>query len=74
MKDNILKNWNAWRIIRLILSIVFFVAGITNADYFLVAGGIFILFQAVFNTGCCATGNCSDGSCEVKYEKVRVKD
>lgn len=74
MKETILKNWNVWRIIRLILSIVVVIAGITNADNFLVAGGVFILFQSVFNTGCCATGNCSDDSCEVKYEKVKVKD
>ncbi len=74
MKDVIFKNWNTWRFIRLGLSLVFVSAGIINADYFLVAGGIFILFQSLFNTGCCATGNCSDGSCEVKYEKVKVKN
>lgn len=74
MKEMIFKNWNAWRVIRLVLSIIFVVAGFMNADYFLVAGGVFILFQSVFNTGCCATGNCSDGSCEVKYEKVKIKN
>lgn len=73
MKELILNNWNAWRIIRMVLSIVFIVAGFMNLDYFLVAGGGFIFFQALFNTGCCAAGNCSDGSCEVKYEKVKSK-
>ena len=73
MKNMILNNWNAWRIIRLVLSIVFVVAGFMNTDYFLAAGGGFIFFQALFNTGCCAMGNCADGSCEVKYEKVKSK-
>ena len=73
MKEVLISNWNAWRIIRLILSVVFIAAGFMNADYFLVAGGGFILFQALFNTGCCAVGNCADGSCEVKYEKVKSK-
>lgn len=71
MKEAVLKNWNAWRIIRLALSVIFVIAGIVNADYFLVAGGIFVMFQAVFNTGCCATGNCANGSCEIKYEKIK---
>ncbi len=69
MKDIIFKNWNAWRLIRLALSVVFVIAGIVEADYFLIAGGIFIMYQAVFNTGCCSTGNC-----EVNYSKVRIKD
>ena len=73
MKDKFFSNWNAWRIVRLVLSVVFVIAGAVNTDYFLVAGGIFILFQAVFNTGCCATGTCSEGSCEVKYKEVKVK-
>lgn len=67
----ILNNWNAWRIIRLALSVVFLISGFMNSDYFLAAGGGFILFQALFNKGCCAVGNCADGSCEVKYEKVK---
>lgn len=69
MKESFLTNWNAWRVIRLLLSIIFIIAGAVNLDYFLIAGGIFILYQAVFNTGCCAVGNC-----EVNYQKVKVKN
>lgn len=69
MKDRIFKNWNTWRVIRYLLSLVFVISGAMEADYFLLAGGIFIMYQAVFNTGCC-----SSRSCEVKYQTIKVKN
>lgn len=68
MMYKVMSNWNAWRLIRLILSLVFVVYGIIQTDYYLIAGGIFIMYQAVFNTGCCANGNC-----EVNYRELKNK-
>jgi hypothetical protein len=65
MKELILTNWNLWRIVRLVLGVLFVVAGIVNTDYLLAAGGGFVLFQAIFNAGCCSTG----GNCSVNYDK-----
>jgi hypothetical protein len=61
IKARLLSNWNLWRITRLVLSIVFVISGIINLDYILLASGVFLLGQAVFNT--CVT--CVSGNCEI---------
>lgn len=58
MKEIIFTGWNVWRIIRLILAIIFLVAGFWQTDYFLAAGGGFVFMQALFNAGCCTGGHC----------------
>ena len=53
------KNWTAWRIMRVTLSIVFSAIGIIKADYILLAAGAFLMIQALANTCVsCASGNC----------------
>lgn len=61
IKARLLSNWNLWRIIRLVLSIVFIVNGIIILDYILILAGVFLLGQAILNT--CVT--CVSGNCEI---------
>lgn len=68
MKEILLSNWNTWRIIRLILSVIFVVSGIVRSDYFLITAGVFVMYQAVLNAGCCSGGNCN-----IDYSKAKDK-
>lgn len=57
--NNLLKNWDSGRIIRLILSIGLSIYAITSKDYgFFFLAGLFLL-QAVFNLSCCGSGGCA---------------
>lgn len=62
MKQLLVSNWTLWRIIRFVLSIVFIVEGILNADYTLLLGGGFLFIHAIFNV--CSM--CANGSCEIQ--------
>lgn len=61
MKQLLLSNWNLWRVVRLILSIVFIIEGFIKADNILLVGGVFLFAHAILNA--CAT--CVGGSCEI---------
>ncbi|MBL7937593.1 MAG: hypothetical protein JNM51_17450 [Bacteroidia bacterium] len=61
IKQRLSTNWSLWRVIRLVLSVLFIVNGIIAIDYILVLAGVFLLGQAVFNT--CVT--CVSGNCEI---------
>lgn len=60
MKERLLTNWTAWRILRFVLSIVFISIGLIKADYILLAAGVFLMIQALVNTCVtCISGNCA---------------
>jgi len=61
IKARLLSNWSLWRIIRLVLSVLFITSGIIAIDYILILAGAFLLGQAVLNT--CVT--CVSGNCEI---------
>lgn len=61
LKQRLSTNWSLWRIIRLVLSILFIANGIVTIDYILIFAGVFLLGQAIFNT--CVT--CVSGNCEI---------
>lgn len=61
MKELLLKNWTLWRIVRLVLAVVFIVNGIIKADTILLVGGGFLLMHALLN----ACVSCAEGSCEI---------
>lgn len=65
MKERLLNNWSAWRIIRLVLSVALMIIGAFKLDVILVLAGVFLLLQALFNT--CVT--CATGNCEVPQKK-----
>jgi hypothetical protein len=57
--NNLFKNWDSGRIIRLILSIALSIYAIVSKDYgFFFLAGLFLL-QAVFNLSCCGAGGCA---------------
>lgn len=81
LKDRILMNWNAMRILRGVLSLIIVVQAIIYHDTTLaVFGGVFAL-MALFNTGCCAGGACQTsapakntavkGSDDIEFEEVK---
>ncbi len=64
MKNLLLHNWNAWRIVRLGAGLFFTVAGFVDADWMLTAGGVFLIIHALLNL--CVT--CAGGSCRINYK------
>lgn len=71
--NNLLKNWDMIRIIRLVAGIGFGVYAITSQEYlFLILAGMFLV-QAVFNLSCCGAGGCSAGTNQKALYKDEVK-
>ena len=57
--NNLLKNWDVARIIRLVAGVGIGIYAIVSKDYmFLLLAGLF-LFQALLNISCCGAGGCS---------------
>ena len=82
LKMTLLTNWNFMRVIRLVLSLVILVQSIHMHDPLFGMFGAFFLFQALSNTGCCASGNCAtslpdNGNSKtienVEFEEVNTK-
>ena len=55
----IINGWNVMRVIRLALGIAALVQGFLQKENLLVVAGIWILFSALFNVGCCGSGGCT---------------
>lgn len=74
--NRILKNWDASRILRLILGAIIAIYAISSREYgFLILGGFF-LFQAIMNVSCCGASGCytdKDNSKKNIY-KDQIKD
>lgn len=58
-----LKHWTLMRVIRLVIAIGCFVTYYQSREWFVLAIGLLVFIQALFNTGC------SDGTCEVTHQK-----
>lgn len=57
--NNLLKSWDACRIIRLMAGVGVGIYAVVSEDYmFLMLAGLF-LFQALLNISCCGAGGCS---------------
>jgi hypothetical protein len=74
----LLTNWNAMRLLRLVLGIIVIVQGVNNTEVlYLVLGGM-LVFMALANVGCCGTTGCAVNTRktkaieekEVVYEEV----
>jgi len=60
--NNIFRNWNIARIIRLLAGLGLSIYAFTSKEYaFLFLAGLFLL-QAVLNMSCCGTGGCSSSN------------
>lgn len=67
---NIVKNWNAVRLIRLLFSIGFGIYAISIAQYLFLAITIFLLLQVIFyNTlGYCCRAKSYDVNIPINYD------
>ena len=59
VKNRIIKNWNALRLLRLALSLMVLYQALLGYDVFLGIIGVFVLGQTVLNIGCCNSSGCS---------------
>ena len=57
------KNWNIWRIMRLLIGILVIYEAGSNDSFILYMIGAFLVLQAIMNPSC-MTGKCNDGACE----------
>ena len=78
MLDNILKNWNFVRLLRLAMGVFLTVEAIKSGMWLLVAVGVVFVVMPLFNVGCCANGSCNvptsrsnNNSDEVDYEEIK---
>jgi len=56
---NLLRNWDAVRIIRLLIGLAIGVYSVVAGEYvFLILAGLLIV-QALMNVSCCAGGSCA---------------
>jgi hypothetical protein len=64
-----LANWNAMRVLRLVLGVVVMVQGVNNGEaLYFVLGGMLVL-MALANAGYCGAGGCA-----VDTRRNRVKE
>ena len=76
--DNLFKNWNFVRLLRLAMGIFLVVEATQSGMWILVAVGMVFVVMPLFNIGCCAAGNCSvptrnskNNRDEVEYEEIK---
>lgn len=58
MVQNMFKNWNFVRLLRLAMGIFLVVEAVKSGMWFLVAVGAVFVAMPLLNIGCCTTGNC----------------
>ena len=58
LKQRLLTNWHLMRIFRLGIGIWMVIEAITRMDILIGLFGLFFLYQAVANAGCCGVGGC----------------
>ena len=81
MIQNITKNWNIFRILRLALGLFLMTEAIRTGVWFMTIFAAAMIIMPLLNIGCCAGGNCavsdrkSSGSDtdEVEFEEVQSK-
>ena len=78
MVQNIFKNWNFVRLLRLAIGIFLVVEAVKSGMWILVAVAAVFVAMPLLNIGCCATGNCSvrgrhskNINDEVEYEVIK---
>ena len=66
IRYNLFNNWNIIRWIRFAISILIVVQAIQLQDILFGFLGVFFMFQALTNTGCCANNNCATSKENIK--------
>lgn len=59
MKETLLNNWGLMRILRLVMGTLMMYQFYITGDKIVVAIGAVLLYQALFNKGCCANNACA---------------
>jgi hypothetical protein len=78
-KETLFSGWDFMRIIRLGLGIYIAIQAVETLSIISGVFAAFFLLQAITNTGCCGTSNCSvpikkddsDKTEEVEYEEIK---
>lgn len=68
MKERVLSNWGVMRFVRLLIGAGAAVQGIWQKETFLIAAGLFLMFGALLNYGCCGSAGCP-----VSYSKKQTE-
>jgi hypothetical protein len=58
LKNRLITGWGLMRFIRLALALIIIVQAVTSYEILFAVLGGFLLFQAVFNYGCCGASGC----------------
>jgi hypothetical protein len=62
LKYRLLNNWHFMRLLRLGISLFFLASAFDTKDWLIGMFGAFFLYQAVTDTGCCASNGCKTPS------------
>ncbi|MDX1544845.1 MAG: hypothetical protein R3214_12955 [Christiangramia sp.] len=65
MKDRLLKGWNIWRIIYLVIGLAMIIQAASYDQWIGILLGIYMTAMGMFGFGC-AGGNCANGSCSIQ--------
>jgi hypothetical protein len=79
IKETLLSDWNFMRILRLGLGIYISVQAVETQSMISMIFAVFLLFQAITNTGCCGSNGCSvsikknnsDKTEKIEYDEVK---
>lgn len=79
IRETLLTDWNLMRILRLGLGIYVSVQAVETQSMISAIFAVFLLFQALSNTGCCGSNGCavpikksnSSKTEEIEYEEVK---
>ena len=70
LKSILLSGWNLNRGIRLILGIAILFQYFEQKDFFIAMISVMLILQAVFNVGCCGSGNCAVETRKTKSQAI----
>lgn len=70
LKSILFSGWNLNRGIRLILGIAILFQYFEQKDVFIAMISIMLILQAVFNVGCCGSGNCAVETRDRKSQSI----
>ena len=77
MKQRILSKWNWLRWVRLLIGLAAAAQGIIQREYVLSLAGLFLMYMAIADIGCCGSAGCAvdyrkreESSKEKMYEEV----
>lgn len=76
--SSLFKNWNIFRLLRLILGVMVLVQGIISTELVWIIFGSMLTLLPLLNAGCCSASSCNIPSQpnknqpeEITYEEVR---